>query len=436
MSAIKIFRSSLVTGAGVYIMANVVGALISFLLLPFFTRVLTPEEFGIVALFQVTVAVFSVFTGLSVHGAVSVNYFKGNQEKFPQFVGACMCILLATAIVISIVVGYFLPFVSEKIGLDGNFILLAIVASFGQFLINIRLIVWQVTGAPIKYGVFQVLFAVISACMALSLILFFGMGADGRIIATTLAILIFAIIALSTMFSGGWIRVTWSIANISEALRWGIPLIPHVLGTICMVMADRFIISNQLGVKYTGIYFVAIQLALPITMLGDSYNRAFRPWLYEKLSRGEELVGVVISYASMVAFILIGLSYSVIIYFIYPTIVGEQFEDGLYLSIVLILANTLQILYYTVGNHILYTGKTVVMSSITISNSIIYLVVGWNLVLLFGLIGLALLFLLTSLGFFLITWFVSNKINPQPWFEFDKLRGVAISMLKENNRQL
>lgn len=429
MGVIKIYRSRLLTGAGIYILANAVLALISFLLLPFLTRVLTPEEFGIVALFQLTVAVFSVFTGLSVHGAVSVNYFKGHREDFPQFVGACLFILLATSTAMVIVISFFLPVMTGKIGLDGNFILLAIFASLGQFLINIRLVIWQVSDEPIKYGVFQVLLGLISASMAIYLIFSIGMKEDGRIMSMTIATLMFSVAALVSLFRGGWINLKWNTGYIKEALKWGVPLIPHVLGTVCMLMADRFIISNQLGVKYTGIYFVAIQLSLPITMLGDSYNRAFRPWLYEKLSEGEELVGVVISYISMFVFILIGLVYSAIIYLIYPIVVGDQYADGQQISVILIFANTLQILYYTVANHILYSGKTAILSLLSITNSIIYMAVGWFIILDFGLVGLALFFMLTSLAFFVITWIVSNKVSSQPWFDFANLRRTAIGML-------
>ena len=52
-------------------------------------------------------------------------------------------------------------------------------------------------------------------------------------------------------------------------------------------MADRFLIANELGIAKSGIYMLAAQLATIIWLFFDAANKAFLPWLYEKLSRNE-----------------------------------------------------------------------------------------------------------------------------------------------------
>jgi O-antigen/teichoic acid export membrane protein len=45
-------------------------------MLPILTRYLTPEDYGIISVFTVLVSILAVFTGLSIHGAINVNFFK------------------------------------------------------------------------------------------------------------------------------------------------------------------------------------------------------------------------------------------------------------------------------------------------------------------------------------------------------------------------
>ena len=69
-------RSKLFGNAAIYLGANILNAGIPFLLLPILTRVLTPADYGTVAMFGIVLSVLGAFTGLSVHGAIGVRYFS------------------------------------------------------------------------------------------------------------------------------------------------------------------------------------------------------------------------------------------------------------------------------------------------------------------------------------------------------------------------
>ena len=68
-----------------------------------------------------------------------------------------------------------------------------------------------------------------------------------------------------------------------EALNFGVPLIPHVIGGFSIAAADRFIINEKLGLAAAGIYLVAVQLGMGMGLIADACNKAFVPWLYEQL---------------------------------------------------------------------------------------------------------------------------------------------------------
>ena len=77
-------QNSLFGSAVVYALTNAISAAISLLVLPVLTRVLTPEEYGRVAMFSVVLTLFGAFTGLNVHGAIGIRYFEKKQIDFPR----------------------------------------------------------------------------------------------------------------------------------------------------------------------------------------------------------------------------------------------------------------------------------------------------------------------------------------------------------------
>ena len=77
----------------IYILGDVLNKAVPFFMLPILTRYLTPEDYGIIATFTVLVSFLMVFTGLSIHGSISVNFFKMEKEELKIFIGNCLIIL-------------------------------------------------------------------------------------------------------------------------------------------------------------------------------------------------------------------------------------------------------------------------------------------------------------------------------------------------------
>src|SRR6202158_2811537 len=133
-------RAAKAAGAvSIYSGSNILNAAIPFLLLPVLTRVLTPADYGMVATFGVITNVLGAFTGLSVHGAVTVRYFQVDERRLAQFVGGCFAILLFSTAAVAAIVSAASPWLGTLTQLSVGWLLLA-VCSFGSPLgLNARL---------------------------------------------------------------------------------------------------------------------------------------------------------------------------------------------------------------------------------------------------------------------------------------------------------
>jgi hypothetical protein len=75
---------SLATKSAIYGAGDLFLKAISFLLLPLYTRLLDPSDYGIWALANVVSSVASIFISLSIHGFIPVIYFDESGEKERQ----------------------------------------------------------------------------------------------------------------------------------------------------------------------------------------------------------------------------------------------------------------------------------------------------------------------------------------------------------------
>jgi O-antigen/teichoic acid export membrane protein len=420
----------MLSSASVYLGANILNATIPFFLLPILTRVLTPAQYGTVAVFEAAVACLSVLTGLSTHGAVGVRYFRDDRETFPQYVGVCLLILLGSTAIMAGVLAAGGAFLARITGLSVCWLLLAALVSLAQFLVNIRLVIWQSNGQALRYGAFQIAQTALNALLSLFLVLYLAWAAVGRMTGLAITVVIAGAIALVSMQAQGWIRWRWNREYFRDALGFGLPLIPHTLGTVAVTFADRFIITERLGADATGLYFAAVQISMPLLMLGSAFNRAFVPWLFGRLSSGENSSAVLVSYGAIAGILLSGFLYSLLVHFALPLVVGEQYRQAGSLALVLIIGTSFQAAYYAVVNYIFYAKKTSYLAMITFMMGATYVVGAYLVVARYGLTAVAILFAMVQCSTFFLVWFVGSRLSPQPWFEFRSLRQASRGMLK------
>jgi O-antigen/teichoic acid export membrane protein len=410
------------SNASVYLAANIANTAIPFFLLPILTRVLAPAEYGTVALFEAAVACLGAFTGLSTNGAVGVQYFKEERGTFSQYVGVCLLILLGSTLLTIVVLTAGAPFVERFTGLSSFWLMFAVLVSSAQFLVNIRLVIWQSSEQAMRYGVFQIAQTALNASISLFLVLYLGWGAPGRMAGFAISVIIFGLIGLVSLQANRWIAWKWNLDYFRDAVHFGLPLIPHTLGTLAVAFADRFIITKKLGIDATGHYFVAVQLSMPLLLLGSSFNRAFVPWLFKKLADKENVLAVTISYLAIGGFFLAGVFYSLFVYFGLPLIIGERFQQAKPIALILILGTSFQASYYAVVNYIFYAKTTAYLSAITFVLGVIYIGGAWIVVPNFGLSGMAVLFAFVQCMTFFLVWIAGSIVLPQPWFDFSSMR--------------
>lgn len=412
-----------IKGASVYVVSSVINASIPFFLLPVLTRYLTPAEYGEVAMFGVWASFAGAICGLNVHAAVNRKYFDliDDQEEFRKFIFTSLLILIISFLFFISLVFIFSFQLGELFSIQPAWLLWGTVLAGAQFIIQIRLGQWQVREKPIYFGLFQISQSLINIGLSLVAVVLFTLGVTGRISAIVAATVTFSVLAVLLLLKDDLIKPCWRPDLIKDALKFGTPLVPHTLGAFLLLSADRLIITNLLGIDAAGVYLVALQFGLVVSLLVDAVNKAFSPWLYNNLKIDTEeakLSTVKVTYC-LYSLLIIGAAMGFVIGpIMVEVIVGPEFKIASNIVGWLIFGQALRGAYLFVTNYIFFSKRTEFVALITVFTGILNLSLLYVLANRLGLLGVAYAMCLSMLVQWILTWLISSRLIKMPWCFF------------------
>lgn len=412
---------SLAKSSFVYLVSNIINAAIPFLLLPVLTRVLSPSEYGQIAMFQSLVAALAAFVGLNAVGAANRKFYDhGNSSReLSHYNGVCLQILLGSSVLLLILCSIFSDLLVALLSIPASWIYSALSFCALSFVMNLRLGQWQVRSDAFKFGALQISNSLLN--MGLSLLLVFALhhGAQGRVDAQVIAASSSTMVAVYLLIKDKLITLhCWRPDYLREALSFGVPLIPHVFGFFLLSAVDRFVINQKLGLGQAGIYMVAVQLSIAINIVFDAINKAYVPWLFDILKRDQDdEKRKVVKYTYL--YFLLLLLVAPIPFLIGPWalvfIAGEEYHTAGEVIGWLCLGQIFGGMYLMVTNYAFYARKTGALSVVTISSGILNVMLLMLFVKIFELEGAAMAFVLSKLVQFLAVLFISGRNCSMPW---------------------
>ncbi|MFN4219607.1 MAG: oligosaccharide flippase family protein [bacterium] len=418
----RVLNSSLFRASGVYVIGSFLNVSIPFLLLPILTRYLSPVDYGIISMFSLLLSVFGIFIGLSVHGAINRAYFE-KEINFKEYVFNCILILVGSSILTLLISLLFLEFISKVTSVPKNWIPFAVVISFFQFIVSSTLSIYQARMIAKKYAIIQFSQVLINVILSIVFVVLIGWKWEGRILGIAISIVFTGLISIYILKN--WIELKFNINYIKHSLKFGIPLIPHSLGGIFMALTDRFIITNLLGIKETGIYTVGLQLGSIVILLADAFNKAYAPWLFKKLEQNDDSIKVKIVKFTYLYFILITIFALLTGYsgpYVTNFLIGKEFFDSAPVILWIALGGAFKGMYYMVINYIFYTHKTHILAWISFSGGMMNIPLTYFFVKRFGIEGAAFSYCMISFIIFVFTWIFSSQVYKMPWIKSNILR--------------
>lgn len=420
-------NKKLLKSISVYTFANVLNASIPFFLLPILTNTLTPEDYGLISIFQLILSLTIPFTGLNVEGAVSREYFSDNKEEshFSKYVSNTVMIVVIVSIIVLGLVFLSGDYIQELTDFPEPWLWVVVVCAFSNNISEILLAVWQVKYKSIQYSLFRIVKTLVELGLSVFLILTINRSWESRINGQLIASIIFVVLAFFFLYKEKLLKRHLDKSNVIDILKFGIPLIPHVTGGVIITMIDRLYIAKMIGVSEAGLYAVGFQVAQIISLVQNSFNVAWVPWFYGKLNEKSEKTNLkIVKFTYLYFVLMIGISFLLSIFtpFIFKFVIGKEYSKAVGFVFWIALGFAFNGMYKMVVNYFFYIKQTYWVSIITFLTAMINLFLIFFLIKKNGAIGAA---QSTAIAFFIqfiLVWALSAKKYKMPWLFFLKLK--------------
>ncbi len=413
-----IFKSSLFRTAGTYGFFSLLGAAIPFFLLPVMTRYLSPDDYGIVAMFGVMVTLITPLVGFSVHGAYSRVYFAKDRFDIDAYMGTIVFFVFLSSVVMLGVCYIFRGGIANLFAFPVSWVWLVPIVASASILGQIVLVSWQVRELPRPYGLFQngrTLFEVLGA---LFLVIVLSMGWQGRLMARAIIFFLFACLGGCILIRNGWISFRFNKSYLYHALEFGVPLIPHSLAGILNTTIDRVFITHMVGMADAGLYTVGYQIGSVVGLIATAFNQAYIPWLFKRLNEdnwNEKIKIVRFTYVYFVVAISGVVALGVLAPWLLSVFVGKEFQGSVVFILWIAMGYAFNGMYYMVVNYIFYMERTHLLAWTTFLGATINIILNYFFIKLNGAVGAAQATSLSHGITFIFVWYLSARVYPMPW---------------------
>lgn len=268
-----------------FVVSNVMLRGISFITLPIFSRLLSTSEYGVISVYQSWVSTISIITTLTIWGGVfnvgMVKYSDQQKELISTFQGLATTITLFF-LVISCA---FLPIISKWLGMSQGLTLLM----YLEILVQIPLNIWS-TEQRYKFEYKKLIFVTIAISLLNPLIGVIAVThtthrAEARIISSfSIQAVIGIVLFIHNQKQG---------KNFFDKNFWkygflfNVVLIPHYLSTQILSQADRVMINSICGSSDAGIYSVAYNFGMLLSIITNGINSSLTPYIYQCMKQRE-----------------------------------------------------------------------------------------------------------------------------------------------------
>lgn len=422
----SLFRDSIL-----YTLSTVLTRGIAFILLPVYTKALSPEEFGLLDYFVAMGAIASIVITLEVVQGLAryIPECLEDEKKKRDYASTCMWFVLGAYTAMLVLVSTFSsqlalllldsPEKADLVELVGWSYWVAGVLNI--FHGQLR---WELRAA--KSALLSLISALLIVACTVVLVVWLQWGVRGALLAQVIGGLLALFPSLYVTRSSFGLR--FDGISLRRMLAFSTPLIPSSLGVVFALYFDRIAIKELLSLSDVGVYAVGQKVSLVVTLALVGFRSALSPLIYanhEKSSTPGDLA--MIFRVFCLAALSITLCLSVFAREIVELISTEAFH-GAASVVPLLIFSVLLANMYIFAPGLELSGKTGIISAINIAVAVLNLILNYVLIPFFGILGAALSSLLAFGVGFLVYMYASQRLYPVPhdWGRVAKLLAMVL----------
>lgn len=399
--------------------------LITFLLLPLYTTLLTTEEYGTVDLVTTLVQLFIPIVSLMIDQGV-FRYLLNciSEEEKEKTISSAFFFLLAISVVIAVLYAVICIFVVNEYKLWLILILIAMAFS------NLFLQIARGLKHTSDYALGSFICSASTIVLNVLCIAFLNMGAKGMLMATFVGNAICCLFLFLKLGVRKYISIfAINKSVVKDELKYSVPLVPNQLSLWVMNSSDRIIVTFFLGAAANGILAVSHKFPAIYMTFFNIFQLAWHESgaiHYFDEDRDQFFTDMVKKIIGIFSTLCMGVI--VVLPLVFKWFVHSSYSEAYYNIPIYLVASLFNVIIGLLGVVYVATKRTKEIAKTTIFSAVINLVVNICLIKYFGLYAAS---ISTFVGYFftMIYRVIDTKKYLKIRYDIKQILGLTISLI-------
>ena len=390
---------------------------ISFFIIPLYTFLLSPVEFGLVGRTIALGSIYILIFTFALDEAAARFYFQDRKclENKQNILNSIISLNLLICLFGSILLFAFQFFFYKTFihQISPNFIILSILIIISSPIYSIYIKLLRIKEMSKQYAVVMLSYTLIQIFLCLFFIMVVDLGALGYLLSIAITSLIFGIYSFIMIIKD--ISFNFSFYKINEIFKYSISIIPHTISSWGIAGFTLVALGKMINSAVVGIFNAMNFLTLIFNVLTKAIIDSYQPWVYKKLESDSANINDILKFAHFLGLFFLIFSFLLSLFSseLIKLLINSQFHSGIVIVPFLILSSVFLflgsllvfILYY-------YKDKTFYIAIATIIGSLANVLLCLYLIPKYGILGAAISIMIANfLTSIFKQFFVSKVIN-------------------------
>lgn len=417
----------------IYGLGDAVARVAGLILLPIYTRYLTPEDFGKFAIVTLFATIVALILDFGQRTAFFRFYFDNDDpDARRKLTGTVLLFLLLASAAILLPLTLFFDRFAPSLIRDASLAPLIQVALIGTFFevgSAVPFAIFRAKQYAAKYAALSLTRFLISVALNVTAIVILHWGVVGLVYANLFTSALFFLICL--LLTVREIKWTIELSLLKQLLRFGLPLIPAALAYWALNLSDRFFLQKYADFSQVGLYSVAYSIAAVLHMVMGWFNTAYAPYCYSIAREPDaDRVYARVTLYSLTLMTLIGLGLSLFAREALALLTPPAYHSAATVVPLIVLAYLFFELYYLLSFGLDLTKKTGYAPFIIGASALVNLCLNLILIPRFQMLGAAVATVISYMLLPIIEYPIVRRLYPVPheWGRLAKLFVVSVGV--------
>jgi len=399
----------------IYGISTMVGRFLNFILVPLYTNIFLPADYGIIQLIYAYTAILNIIFIYGLDSAyLKFASFKDLGDDKDNFSTPYISIFL-TSLLISFLIAINAGAIGESLRIPSEYTYLIYLSTAILFLdanVVIPFLKLRLDRRAKIFSLFRVINIVTNIILNVYLILILHWGIEAIIISNLVASAVSLLLVSVTILKN--FKLKFHSALFKRMLKFGLPFLPAGFAVMLVQVIDVPILEKLTDLKTVGIYKANYKLGIFMMLFVNMFQFAWQPFFLQnaKESNAKEMFSKILTYFTLVGSIIL----VVLSLFITDlaqlkiagfSLVGPQYWAGLQIVPIVLLAYLINGMYSVFVAGIYIEEKSIYVPFITGAGALVNVIVNFLLIPVLGITGAALAtlasYLVMAFGYYYVT---------------------------------